>query len=82
MQVNGFDYVLVYNSDLTLRTILPVAAAASSAPPQVAIADANGDGTADLLVTDGAIVATYDGQTLALMNISAPFPGQSAVNVG
>ena len=76
VQINGFDYALVYNSNLTQRAILPLAAAASSAPPQVGTGSLTGDGIPDLLVTVGGIFAAFDGDTLGLTTVLAPFPGQ------
>jgi len=76
VQVNGFAYAIVYNSNLTQRTILQLAAASSSAPPQVGTGSITGDGVPDLLVTTGGVVAAFDGDTLDLLTAFAPFPGQ------
>lgn len=67
----GVDYAIVFNGSTMQRTILPLALTGQilNLPrvigPQLAVADTNNDGVAELLVTAGSALSVFDGPSLA-----------------
>ena len=72
-RVRGADYALLFGGDGSNRVVraLPPALAGtrgSTGGPQLSVADLNGDGVAELLVSVGSVVNTYSGLGLTPLN--------------